>query len=210
MARFTEETNGSVVLYDVPWDTYERLLSAFGDKRLPHTYSNGALEIMSPTQYHDWLKGFAGRLIEMAALTLDIPIKNIGSTTLRRQLKEKGLEPDECYYVENERRVRSKRKLDLKKDPPPDLAVEVEVSRKILDRLEAYSNLGVREIWRLDGKSVTFLKLTGGDYRSIKQSLAFPTISPDDIARFISLMEKKDENSIVRDFVAWIERDKRK
>src|SRR5688572_8965256 len=131
MAVAEDNLNGSVVLYDVSWDTYERLLSAFGDRRLPHTYSNGALEIISATQYYDWLKGFVGRLIETAALDLDIPIKGIGSTTLRRQMKEKGLEPDECYYVRNETRVRGKRKLDLKKDPPPDLAVEIEVSRKI-------------------------------------------------------------------------------
>lgn len=204
MAIAEDNLNGSVVLYDISWDTYERLLSAFGDRRLPHTYSNGALEIMSPTQYHDWLKGFVGRLIEAAALELDIPIKGIGSTTLRRQMKEKGLEPDECYYVANELRVRGKRKLDLKKDPPPDLAVEIEVSRKILDRLEAYAKLGVPEIWRLDGKKVTFLKLARDNYRSIKRSLAFPTITPDDILRFTSLMEKQDENSIVRQFIKWL------
>jgi Uma2 family endonuclease len=204
MAIAEDELNGSVVLYDISWDTYERLLSAFGDRRLPHTYSNGALEIMSPTQYHDWLKGFVGRLIETAALELDIPIKSIGSTTLRRQMKEQGLEPDECYYVRNETRVRGKRKLNLKKDPPPDLAVEIEVSRKVLDRLEAYAKLGVPEIWRLDGKKVTFRKLAQGTYRPIKRSLAFPTIAPDDILRFTSLMEKQDENSIVRQFIKWL------
>ena len=204
MAVAVDDMNGSVVLYDVSWDTYEQFLSAFGDRRLPHTYSNGALEIMSPTQYHDWLKAFAGRLIEMAAYELDIPIKSIGSTTLRRQMKEKGLEPDECYYVGNEARVRGKRKLDLKKDPPPDLAIEIEVTRKILDRLEAYASLGVPEIWRLDGKSVTFLKLTRGHFRPIKHSLAFPMVAPADILRFTTLMEKKDENSILRDFVKWL------
>jgi Uma2 family endonuclease len=206
MAVAEDNLNGSVVLYDVSWDTYERLLGAFGDRRLPHTYSNGALEIMSPTQYYDWLKGFVGRLIETAALELDIPIKGIGSTTLRRQMKEKGLEPDECYYVRNETRVRGKRKLDLKKDPPPDLTVEIEVSRKILDRLEAYAKLGVPEVWRLDGKSVTFLKLARENYRTIKSSLAFPTIVPDDILRFTSLMEKHDENSIVRQFIKWLDK----
>jgi Uma2 family endonuclease len=204
MAVAEDNLNGSVVLYDVSWDTYERLLSAFGDRRLPHTYSNGALEIMSPTQYHDWLKAFVGRLIEMAAYELDIPIKSIGSTTLRRQMKEKGLEPDECYYVANEARVRGKRKLDLKKGPPPDLAIEIEVTRKVLDRLEAYASLGVPEIWRLDGQSVTFLKLTRGNYRPIKRSLAFPTVVPADIVRFTTLMEEKDENSILRDFVKWL------
>jgi Uma2 family endonuclease len=204
MAIAEDNSNGSVVLYDVSWETYERLLNAFENRRLPHTYSNGALEIMSPTQYHDWLKGFVGRLIEAAALELDIPIKGIGSTTLRRQMKEKGLEPDECYYVRNEMRVRGKRTLNLKTDPPPDLAVEIEVSRKVLDRLDAYAKLGVPEIWRLDGKSVTFLKLTREKYRPIKRSLAFPTIGPDDILRFTSLMEKEDENSIVRQFIKWL------
>jgi Uma2 family endonuclease len=119
-------------------------------------------------------------------------------------LKEQGLEPDECYYVANEVRVRGKRKLDLKKDPPPDLAVEIEVTRKVLDRLASYSKLGVPEIWRLDGKSVTFLKLARGNYRPLKRSLAFPMLVPADVARFTTLMEKKDENSILREFVRWL------
>src|SRR5688572_26869322 len=95
--------NGSklehVVLYDVPWKAYEAILEAIGDRRLRHTYDRGALEIMSPLKRHDRTKKILARMIEAAALALDVEIQSIGSTTLRKKAKEKGLEPDECYYV---------------------------------------------------------------------------------------------------------------
>jgi len=201
------EAGSSVVLDDVSWDMYEKILEAFGERRLRHTYVDGMLEIMSPLRIHEWRKGFIGRLIETMAWRLGIPIDSAGSTTLRKELKRRGLEPDESYYVAHEPAVRGRADLDFRKDPPPDLAVEVDITHKSLDRLEAYAKLGVPEIWRHDGRKMRFLKLdANGEYVSIKKSLAFPGIAPADIQRFLDMLTTKDQNSIIDAFLAWLDK----
>jgi Uma2 family endonuclease len=201
----------SVVLSDVSWDAYEKILEAFAERRLRHTYVDGMLEIMSPLRAQEWRKSFIGRLIETMAWRLGIPIDSAGSTTLRLKLKRRGLEPDESYYVANEPVVRGREDLDLRKDPPPDLVVEVDVTHKSLDRLEAYAKLGVPEIWRHDGQTMEFLKLDSRrKYVPIKTSLSFPGISPADIQRYLELLTTKDQNSILDEFVAWLDKTHRK
>ena len=200
------ESLGTVILTDVSWEMYEKILDAFGDRRLRHTYVDGMLEIMSPLRVHEWRKKFIGRLIEMIAWRLRIPISCAGSTTLRKKLKRRGLEPDESYYVTNEPLIRGREEIDLRKDPPPDLAVEVDVTHKSLNRLEAYAKLGVPEIWRHDGEKMEFLKLDSkGGYVPLKQSSAFPRVTPADISRFLDLLATRDENSIIDELVAWLD-----
>jgi Uma2 family endonuclease len=200
------EPGGSVLLTDVSWEMYEQILDAFGERRLRHTYADGMLEIMSPLRVHEWRKKFIGRLIEMMAWKLSIPISCAGSTTLRKKLKRRGLEPDESYYVANEPIVRGRDELDLRKDPPPDLAVEVDVTHKSLSRLEAYGKLGVPEIWRHDGATMQFLKLDPKRrYVSTKSSLAFPGVTPGDIQRFLDMLVSHDENSILDELVKWLD-----
>jgi Uma2 family endonuclease len=98
----TAEHFEHIVLYGISWEAYEHLLDLFGDRRLRHSYDAGVLEIMSPLKRHDRAKKVLARLIESMALELDIEIQPIGSTTLRRRERRKGLEPDECYYVQHE------------------------------------------------------------------------------------------------------------
>src|SRR5262245_15230309 len=102
------ELTEHIVLYDVSWEAYEALLEAMGDRRLRHSYDQGVLEIMSPLKRHDRAKKIIARMLEAMALELDIDIQSIGSTTLRKRPKQKGLEPDECYYVAHEPQVRDK------------------------------------------------------------------------------------------------------
>src|SRR5262245_55867133 len=102
------ESAGSVLLTDISWEMYEKILEAFGERRLRHTYVDGMLEIMSPLRVHEWRKKFIGRLIEMMAWRLRIRISCAGSTTLRKKLKRRGLEQDESYYVANGRVVRGR------------------------------------------------------------------------------------------------------
>jgi Uma2 family endonuclease len=202
------EAGSSVVLHDVSWDMYEKILEAFGERRLRHTYIDGMLEILSPpVRVYERRKKFIGRLIEMMAWRLGIPINSAGSTTLRKQLKRRGLEPEESYYIANEAVVRGREDLDLRKDPPPDLAVEVDVTHKSLDRLDAYAKLGVPEIWRHDGRKMQFLKLEETEtYVPIKKSLSFPGVGPADIQRYLEMLTSKDENSILDAFLAWLDK----
>ncbi len=198
--RGTLEMRG--LLYGVSWDEYEAFLEALGDHYLRHTYDRGTLEIMAPSQSHEWVKGFIGRLIEGMALAVDIPIKSVGSTTRRRKEGERGLQPDESYYVANELLVRGKRNYDPRRDPPPDLAIEVDVTSSSVGRMPVYASLGIPEVWRYDGDTLTFHRRSkGGKYQRIDHSLAFPFLSPGDVARFVDQITEKDENSLVREFV---------
>lgn len=200
------ESAGSVLLTDITWDMYEKILEAFGERRLRHTYADGMLEIMSPLNEHEWRKHFLGRLIEMMAWHTRTSIRGSASTTLRKKLKRRGLEPDESYYVANESKVRGRTDIDLRKDPPPDLVVEIDVTHKSLDRFEAYAKLGVPEIWRHDGKKLHFLKLDAkGSYLPVKHSPAFPRVAPADMQRYLDMLPTHDENSILDALIAWLD-----
>ena len=197
----------SRLIYGVPWESYEAILEAFGDRRFRHTYKEGTLEMMSPSEEHEWIKEFIGRLIEMAAYDLDLPIKSTGSTTQRHPKLLRGLEPDLSYYIQHESEVRGRCATESGATPPPDLVVEVEITHKIIDRLEAYATLQVAEVWRYRDKSVEIFALAeSGDYSQIDASPAVPQITSDSITRFINMLDEHDENSVVRAFVDSLEK----
>jgi len=195
------------LISDLSWEEYEKLLDALGQRHVPHTYADGVLELMTLTHEHEWLKKVIGRMIETAALILRVRIKSAGSMTLKRQLQSRGLEPDESYYIAHEAQVRHRRRLDLRKDPPPDLAVEVDVTHKVLDRLDAYARLGVAEVWRHDKAGLRFYRLTdSAEYRAAKNSLAFPPLSSADMNRFLKRLDELDENAVVWEFAEWLKK----
>jgi Uma2 family endonuclease len=194
-----------IVLYEVSWEAYEALLEAMGDRRLRHSYNEGVLEIMSPLKRHDRAKKLVARMLEAMALELDIDIQSIGSTTLRKRTKKKGLEPDECYYVAHELQVRDKPDYDPQRDPPPDLALEVDVTNSSVSRMPIFAGLGIPEVWRLEVESLTFLRLTReGKYAKMPRSKAFPLLTPAVIERFLAQQFELPENEIVRKFLAWV------
>src|SRR5262245_59265718 len=123
-----------IILHDVSWEAYGRILEAFGSRRLRHTYIDGVLEIMSPLRRHEWVKKFLARMIEMMVYQLDIDIECLGSTTLRKEAKKRGLEPDECYWIQHALEAGSNDDFDPNRDPPPDLAIEVNVTHADLSR----------------------------------------------------------------------------
>ena len=202
------EVREHVLLYGVSWEQYERLLEAFDGRRLRHSYLRGTLEIMSPLKLHDEIKKLLARMVEMASFVLDIDIQSIGSTTLRKEADEQGLEPDECYYLANEPRVRHRRDYDPKVDPPPDLAIEVDVTHASIDRFEIYAMLGIPEVWRWSQNKIDFYKLSRGKYRSIKRSSAFPMLRPQDLQTYMKRREEIGERRMIREFAKWLESNK--
>jgi Uma2 family endonuclease len=194
------------VLYGVAWSDYKKFLDALGDYSLRHTYFEGTLEMMSPHKDHDWTKNLIGRMIEAMALAFDIPIQSVGSTTLTSDDVEKGLQPDEAYYIANERKVRGKNTYDPKTDPPPDLAIEVDVTNTCIPRLPTFAGLGIPEIWRHDEDQVRFYRRVKsgrrrGRYGEIKRSIAFPFVEPEDVNQVLAKKEVLDENTLVRMFL---------
>jgi Uma2 family endonuclease len=194
-------------LSGVDWRTYTRLLHIFAERpgvRL--TYDRGELEIMSPSLVHDDNGRFLGRLVAVLTEELGLPLKSGGSTTLRRRLRQRGVEPDECFWIANAARMAGRLRLNLRTDPPPDLAIEIDVTHSSLNRLAIYAALGVPELWRLDGDTLTFYTLTAGQgYQVVANSQAFHLITPADLLPFIQQARQAgDENVLMRQFRAWV------
>src|SRR5439155_4203546 len=127
--------NGTLVLYDVPWDEYEDLLVRMQGKPACHiSYNNGVLKIMSPRADHEYPKDVALSLARMYADEFDIMLESYGSTTYRERKKAKGVEPDTSFYVQNAARMVACDDIVLENDPPPDVVVEVDTTNETLDK----------------------------------------------------------------------------
>src|SRR5688572_19407238 len=114
-----------IVLEGMSWEFYEKLLRDIGERRVFVTYDAGRVEIMSPLTEHEYWSRVILRLIHTLTFELNIEIVSLGSTTFRRKDRAKGLEPDECFYIQHAAKVLGKKRLDLRRDPPPDLAIEI-------------------------------------------------------------------------------------
>lgn len=194
-----------LLLYDVDWGTYEQLLHAFEGRHLRLTYDRGRLEIMTTSSLHERWKKLLARFFEMLTLELNIPILGVGNFNCRREEMLRGLEPDECWYITHEADVRDREPIDLDVDPPPDLVVEIEVSRSVLDRLSILAMLGVGEVWRYDGRSLTMLVLgDDGRYAERDHSPTLPMIPLAGIVEHLNRRGQTDETTLVRAFREWV------
>jgi Uma2 family endonuclease len=193
------------LLENISWGTYERLLKEAGQRHIRFTYDDGKLEIMTLGFGHENYSSLISYLIMALMLELNIPIRSGGSTTLKRKRMKKGLEPDKCYWIKNESRMRGKTEFDPRKDPPPDLAVEIDISRSSLDRMAIYAALGVPEVWRFDEESFLVYQLQAdGRYEARSQSLSFPFLPIAEVERFLRQSQSRDETSLLRDFCSWV------
>jgi Uma2 family endonuclease len=136
----------------------------------------------------------------------NLPIRSGGSTTLRRRKKKKGLESDNCYWIAHEAEVRNNEVINLRIDPPPDLALEVDVTRSSMNRMRIYESLKIPEVWRWNKKGLTFLVLNASEkHDAVAASPTFPVpISPADLMHFIAMRGQMDDNAVIREFRAWI------
>lgn len=197
-----------VILHGIRWATYERMLRDLDGGRVRLTYDSGTLEIMPLSPRHEVYKRRIGRMIEAMTLELDVPILSAGSTTWRRRRLRKGLEPDECYWVQHERDVRGKLDIDLRFDPPPDLAVEVDVTTSSMDRMAIYGALGIGEVWRWDEQYLRVLVLDDAERRHRERpgSRCFPWLPIAEFAAFLRQPADEGETRWMRGFVDWVGR----
>jgi Uma2 family endonuclease len=193
--------------YDLPWDQYEALLRALGDRRLRHTYVEGVLEIVSPSMDHESSKSVLGDFVVTLCRVLRRPRKSIGSTTMKKMRWRRGLEPDEGFYIgeESVRRMRSRREFDPDHDPPPDLIVEVDITSSSEDRIEFYRRLRVSEVWRYaNGIVQVYGLMQNGRYRKLKRSRLFPLLTADVLTRFLALRDTWDDTELELEFEKWV------
>jgi Uma2 family endonuclease len=182
----TSPSEQQIVLHDIAWDTYERLLSDHVDSSAPRfTYDHGELEILSPSTEHEEDNRTLALLVEIIALELSLDVRNVGSMTFKRQRLQQGFEPDSSFYIQNEPRVRGRRQIDLGIDPPPDLIIEIEITRSAIPKLPIYAAMNVPEVWRWDGERVMILLLADGDYTVASRSVALPLLTAAVLSRFL-------------------------
>jgi Uma2 family endonuclease len=194
-----------VILKNISWQTYQSLVIDFErEPGMRLTYDLGTLEIRMPLAPHETYKKILGRLIEAATEELNLEIRSLGSLTCSREDLAKGLEPDQCYYIQNEAMVRGIEQIDLVKLPPPDLAVEIDITSSSIDRFSIYADLKVPEIWRYDGQTLVIYELVGSEYIMRDRSIALPRLKTTDILRFLSLSASIGENNLVKQFRQWL------
>jgi Uma2 family endonuclease len=189
------------------WQDYERALAERDrlGRRYRITYDRGVLEVMPNSAPHERWKKLIASLLETYCVAAGIPFAGLGQWTCRREDLDRGLDPDECYYVQHEPAVRGRLDLDLGTDPPPDLAIEVEVSRTVIDRLAIYAALGIPEVWRYNGTTLTVLRLDSeGEYTPAAASRAFPALSLDEVARRLAAWGSTDQATWLRDWQTWV------
>ena len=193
------------LLSGVDWKSYVRFLRALDHRHVRLTYDRGELELMTLSFLHEWYSAFLGRLIQVLTEELNWPMASLGSTTLKLKKRQRGLEPDKGFYLKNESSVRTKSRIDLRTDPPPDLALEIDISHSSLNRMGIYAALRIPEVWRFDGQSI-YVHLLGpdGQYHASARSLAFPFLPMDAIAEFLQKRNEMDETSLIRSFRDWV------
>lgn len=194
-----------IVLHDVAWETYVELLKARGEGVVRLTYHRGVLEIMTLSQLHERLSRFLNRFVVEITQELGLELASVGSTTMHAEELGSGAEADESYYIRHEEIVREREEYDPAIDPPPDLAIEVDLSSSSSRRMLVYAELGIPEVWRYDGERLTFHALgADGIYHAVDQSLSFPLLHRVDLARFVNRRGTLGENALAAEFRQWL------
>jgi Uma2 family endonuclease len=198
MATVMSPPEQRVLLHNITWDIYERLLQAHGDHSVPRlTYDQGQLELMSPSSEHEALKDTMVLLVNTLAEEMGINTYSFGSATFRREDLQRGFEPDGCFYVQSVQRIQGKSALDLTVDPPPDLVIEIDLTSPSLPKFPIFAQLGVPEVWRVAGSQVHIFALVGGEYLERTDSMALPGLTATVATRFM-------RDSYTRNRLAWL------
>jgi|SRR5882724_1009060 len=185
MATVLSPPEQRTLLRDISWETYQSLLSDRQEKNTPRfTYFQGLLEIMSPLSEHEKITRLIGSIVTFWGHELGIDIVDFGSTTFQRVDLASGFEPDACFYAQSLGRINDQDKIDLSKDPPPDLVVEIDITNSSLNNLPLFAQIGILEVWRYTNR-MTIFKLECGSYLEINESLTLPGLTAVLITEFI-------------------------
>ncbi len=195
---------GQLLMTDVSWRMYEQLLEEYAEKPgVRINYSQGVLEVMVPLPEHEANKVMIGDLVKVLMEEQDLDFWSLGSTTFKNEVMQQGVEADDCFYIENEAAIRGKKRIDLTVDPPPDLAIEIDITARTL--FNNYQALGVRELWRFDGTTLEINVLQGGQYVQMSESPHFPGLPLCEvIPQYLEQSKVEGRNKAIKAFRAWV------
>jgi len=189
-----------MTLTGIKWSTFKAIMSDVGDGRAwRFAYDEGVLEIRMPLTEHEEPIGMIEHFVGVVVDELGIEMRQLGALTLEREDLARAIEPDTCFYVQNESIVRGK-SINLPADPPPDLVVESDHTNSSLNKFTIYASLGVPEIWRYRNQSLEVYQLVEGNYERKENSLAFPFLPIAEIPGFIEQSKTLGQRATVRLF----------
>lgn len=195
-----------VLLRDVTWQELEAILEDLGEHRAARiAYDRGILEIMAPLPEHEFDKEIISDLVKALLEELSTEFISLGSTTFKNQAMAQGIEPDQCFYIKNESKIRGKKRLDLAVDPPPDLALEIDITSRTHPNI--YEALKVPELWRFDRGKLQINVLQDGHYVESQQSLNFPLFSLiEAIPQHLEQSTTAGRNATLKAFRIWVQK----
>jgi Uma2 family endonuclease len=179
-----------LLLEGVSWQQYETLIATLGDNfpNLRLNYLEGTLEIMTTSPEHEELKKIIGMLLEAYFQETRTRFHALGSATFRKAMKLRGLEPDECYCLEQKKEF-------------PDLAIEIVLTSGILNKLEIYQGLGVTEIWQWQDGIFIIYHLRSEGYEQVEQSVLLPNLDVQILANYVNPAEQFDAVMAYREMI---------
>jgi Uma2 family endonuclease len=183
---------------------FEKILEELGENRAQRlSYSKGMLEIMTPLPEHETGKVMIGDLVKALLEELDTDFWSLASTTFKNEKMAQGVEADDCFYIKNEAAIRGKKRIDLTVDPPPDLAIEIDITSRT--HFNNYEALGVPELWRYNGRNLQINVLQSGKYVESSDSRNFPGLPLiDAIPQYVEQSKTVGRNATMRAFRAWV------
>lgn len=199
-----ELTPGSQIsVHNLSWQDFERILAELGEKRSTRVaYYRGTLEIMSPLASHERPHRIIADIVKAILDAQGRSWEDFGSTTLKRP-EIAGVEPDTCLYIQSADRMQGCTNLDLADYPPPDLAIESDVTSKTM--LEAYEALQVPEVWIYRNSQLTIHLLQEGGYIQTPLSPIFPHLPiPAMIPELVQQAISKGTSRMLRELKAQV------
>jgi Uma2 family endonuclease len=204
LKQLTVPPGQRVIIKNISWHEFEAVLEELGDRRAARlAYDNGILEIMTPLPEHEDNKEIIGDLVKALLEELDIEFRSLGSTTFKNRKMAQGVEPDQCFYIQNEAAIRGKKRIDLTVDPPPDLGLEVDVPSRTHPSI--YQALRVPELWRFDRGKLQINILRSGNYVESEDSPNFPEMPLIEvIPRYLEQSKTAGRNATLKAFRTWV------
>ncbi|MDC0833808.1 Uma2 family endonuclease [Geitlerinema sp. CS-897] len=194
-----------LLLEDIDWKQFENILSELGEHRASRlSYSNGLLEIMVPLPEHENAKEIISDIIKILLNIRGLNYDSLGSTTLKNERMNRAVEPDACFYIQNQAAVIGKKRLDLRTDPPPDLAVEIDITYRT--QLDNYQVIGVPELWRYSRQGLQISVLQNREYIESNSSLIFPDIPIIELVnRYVQQSQISGSSQAIQSFRNWVQ-----
>src|SRR5207253_9995065 len=206
MATVISPTDRRVILEGMSWETYERLLTDFGESHTVRVaFDQGTLEIMAPSFAHERPAHLLVQIVGILAEVREIDLISAGSTTFKREDVARGFEPDASFYIQHAADVRGNMEIDLHSDPPPNLVIEIDITHPSLDKLPIYAALGVPEVWRYTRQQMRIYQRDAEGYVAVDASMVLSGITSHDLTQLVESGYDLPRPAWLRSVQAWAE-----